>query len=526
MKKVKTILAFFIFLSGFLFIGESYTFFLENFQDKYTQVGYFLETGDSEEEMRNTILEKADEFDAEVFTIRKEDGGAFSRTITIYGNETIQHTLRKDWGIEAGTISSFFSGKTTFVFKPFEEATEKELQNCWYIGKSSEYLHAMLFPDMVQYSGNFRNDPIPEVSEYIVATVWSVMMITILLLAYYDTVYSKKEQMVRIVLGADANRLKIQKITADTIGFSLALLAAPILLSPFTHVLFRWNVSIMGFFALLVGNAIVITIGMQMGQHIQIKSIASTKKALHVSMVFKGFVSLLTVLILSVTLSLSIEGIKLYTQKDYYYASQTDRVHVDIAYPYDYEKVEFPNGEFNKLPLDTRAQLQENFLRYSYRELDFSLMSHKSFEDLSPKWGDRYVFANLSGLKPYHGMIPDWETIIKKEGNYILIPEDANQAEIVEEVMMGGSPFINLNDQNLAGVFTYKAGLSVIAEGHLDGEFDYSYHIKNPIILLDTYNYGALPLYPVRYQLKEAENLEGIIGDNFFLPIFGSLINT
>ena len=525
MTKVKTIIAFFIFLSGFLFIGESYTFFLENFQDKYVQVGYYLETGDSEDEMRNTILEKADEFDVEVFTIHKEDGGAFSRKITIYGNESVQNTLKKDWGIERGTVSSFFSGKTTFIFKPFEEATEKELQNCWYIGQSSEYLHSMLFPDMVQYSGNFRNDPMPDVSENVVAAVWSVMILTIILLTYYDTIYSKKEQMVRIVLGSDANRLKIEKITSDTFGFSIATLAALILLSPFTNVLFRWNVSIIGFLALLVGNVMVITLGMLMGQHFQIKSVASTKKALHLSITIKGFVSILTVLALSVTLSLSIEGIKLYTQKDYY-SSQTNRVHVDIAYPFDYEKMEFPNGEFeNKIPLDTRDQLTDNFMRYSYSELDFSLMSFNSFENVSPKWGDKYVFANLSGLKPYNEMIPDWETMNKKEGNYILISEDANQSEIVEEIM-GVSNLLGLNEQNLEGVFTYKAGLSIIAEGHLDNEFDYSYHIKNPIILLDTYNYGALPMYPVRYQLKEAEDFEGFIANNlFYLSQFVTLEN-
>jgi len=524
MTKVKTIIAFFIFLSGFLFIGESYTFFLENFQDKYVQVGYYLETGDSEEEMRNTILEKADEFNAKVFTISKKDGGAFSREITIYGDETIQNTMKKDWGIEPGTISSFFSGKTTFIFKPFEEATEKELQNCWYIGQSSEYLHSMLFPDMVQYSGNFRNDPIPEVSEDVVATVWFVMIVTIILLTYYDTIYSKKEQMVRIALGSDSNRLKIKKISSDTIGFSIATLAALILLLPFTNLFFRWNVSIIGFLALLVGNAIVITIGMRIGQRIQVKSVASTKKALHLSIAIKGFVSVLTILILSVTLSLSIEGIKLFTQKDYY-SSQTDRVHVDIAYPYD-EKMELSSGEFeNKRPLDTREQLRDNFMRYSYHELDFSLMSYNPFENVSPKWGDQYVFANLSGLKPYNEMIPEWETINKNEGNYILIPEDANQSEIVEEIM-DVSNLIGLNDQNLEGVFTYKDGLSVIAEGHLDGEFDYSYNIKNPIILLDTYNYGALPLYPVSYQLKEAEDLDGIIAKDFsYLSQFVSLKN-
>ncbi|MFJ7826662.1 hypothetical protein [Psychrobacillus sp. NPDC096623] len=526
MTKVKTIIAFFIFLSGFLFIGESYTFFLENFQEKYVQVGYYLETGDSEEEMRTTILEKANEFNANVFTISKKDGGAFSREITIYGDETIQNMMKKDWGIEPGTISSFFSGKTTFIFKPFEEATEKELQNCWYIGQSPEYLDKMLFPDMVQYSGNFRNDPMPEVSENVVATVWLLMTITIILLTYYDTIYSKKEQMVRIVFGSDSNRLKIKKITSDTIGYSIAATAALTLLLPFTNSYFRWNVSIIGLLALLVGNAIVITIGMRIGQHFQIKSIASTKKALHFSIAIKGFISILTILILSVTLSLSIEGVKLYTQKNYY-SSQMDRIHVDISYPYEYEKMEDPpNGQFeNKIPLNTSDQLKDNFMRYSYLELDFSLMSYNSFENVSPKWGDRYVFANLSGLKPYNEMIPAWETINKKEGNYILIPEDANQSEIIEEIM-GVSNLLGLNNQNLEGVFTYKEGLSVIAEGYLDDEFDYSYNIKNPIIILDTYNYGALPLYPVSYQLKEAEDLDGIIANDFyFLSQFVSLKN-
>ncbi|MEK4427202.1 hypothetical protein [Solibacillus sp. FSL K6-1523] len=79
-----------------------------------------METGDSEIEMRNLILAKANEFDTEVFAIHKEDKGAFTRKITIYGNVTIQKALEKDWGIKEGTVTSFFSGETTFIFKPFE----------------------------------------------------------------------------------------------------------------------------------------------------------------------------------------------------------------------------------------------------------------------------------------------------------------------------------------------------------------------------------------------------------------------
>lgn len=525
MTKAKTIIAFFLFLAGFLFIGESYTFFLENFQGSYMQVGYFLETGDSEDEMRSAILDKANEYETQVFTIGKEDGGAFSRKITVYGDETVQKNLKADWGIEQGTISSFFSGKTRFIFKPFEEATEKELQNCWYMGQSHERLYTMLFPGMVKYSGNFRNDPVQGISEKVVAALWFVLIITILLLTYYDTVYSKKEEIVRMVLGADLVHMLTHKIISDTVGFLIAALAAILLLLPFTNPLFRWNISLIGFLILILSNGLVIVLGMGIGKHLQIKNVASSKKALHISVIIKGLVAILTILVLSVTIYLSVEGSKLYKQKNHY-SSQPSIVHVDVAYPYDYEKMEFAAGHFESTPpLDSREQVKDNFMRYSYHELGCSLVCYKSFENVSPKWGDRYIFANLSGLKAYSDMIPEWSILCQNEGNYILIPDRGNQTEIVEEIMDNGS-LLGLDKDNLKGVFTYKDGLSVIAEGHVNDEFDYSYKIKNPVILLDTYNYGALPVYPVSYKLREADHPDGIIAHNFqYLMQFAALEN-
>lgn len=201
-------------------------------------------------------------------------------------------------------------------------------------------------------------------------------------------------------------------------------------------------------------------------------------------------------------------------------------VHVDVAYPYDYEKMEFATGQFESTsPLDTWEQVSDNFMRFSYNELRCSLTCYQSFENVSPKWGDRYVFANLSGLKQYSDMIPEWDVLFQKEGNYILIPDSANQSEIVEEIMESGN-LLGLDERNLEGVFTYKDGLSIIAEGHINNEFDYSYKIKNPVILLDTYNYGALPVYPVSYQLREADHPDGIIAHNFqYLMQFVALGN-
>ncbi|MEE0515733.1 MAG: hypothetical protein UC961_08795 [Emergencia sp.] len=132
MAKVKYMITFFLFLTVFLFSGESYTFFLENFQEEYQQVGYFLPTGDNEKNMNRHILGKAKEFDAEVFALEKEERGAYNRKVIIYGTDGIADILKEDWGIEAGVKKSFFSGKTEFVFEPFEKAGEKATENCWY----------------------------------------------------------------------------------------------------------------------------------------------------------------------------------------------------------------------------------------------------------------------------------------------------------------------------------------------------------------------------------------------------------
>lgn len=513
MAKTKSIIAFFLFLAGFLFIGESHTFFLENFQDRYVQVAYYLETGDSEDEMRQTILEKAEKYDTTGFALQKENQGAFSRTITVYGDETVQQTLKEDWGIEEGLTSSYFSGTTTFIFKPFIETTEKELQNVWYIGQTNEALFPMVFEEMVGYSGSIRNHPIPDVSEKVVAGLWFTLIITILLLTYYDTVYSKKEQKIRIVLGADSKQMMLQKFGMDTIGFSIAAFSALLVLLPFTNPLFRWNVSIIGFILLLISNGIIIVLGMKIGKHLQLKSIASSVNALRMSLVLKSAIAILTAMILSITMLLLVEGIKLYQQKDAY-SRVSNRVHVDIAYPYDYEKMKFPEGSFeNRAPLTTDDQLRDNFMRYSYRELDVSLMNYWPHDEVSPKWGDHYTFANLSGLTLHQDMIPDWDFLNEHEGNYILIPEGVNQTEIVDEVLATGNT-LGLTTDNLAGVLTYEVGMSVIAEGHNE-ELKYSFNIKNPVILLDTYNYGALPTYPIHYELREADHPDGLIAHNF-----------
>jgi hypothetical protein len=511
MTRAKFIISFFIFLSAFLFIGESYTFFLENFQESYQCVHYFLAPGDEPQELKRAIIEKSAEYDAPIFTMQKENGGAFSRTVILYGEETIWETLEKDWNIHEGVVSSFFSGKTTFIYKPFSDAPVGELTQYWYLG-TIEQLYPMIYPGMERYSGGFANYPMQSASEKTVGVVWAIVALILLSLTYYDTVYSKKEQMVKAVLGANTATLIIRKIGTDIAAFSLAALSAAFLLRLFTNTLFRWEVSISAFLIFLIINALVLAFGMRIGRNLQIRNSTSSKKALSVSMGIKCFVAILTISILSVCLGLIVEGGKLYAQKGYY-QEHSDSVHVKISYPYQYDKIEFANGEYEIAPLSTDNQVMDNFLRYAYKNLNASLAHYWPQTDIFPKWGNRFIIANLQGLYEYKSAFPEWEDMAAHEGVYILVPSGLDTEQVKTDIM---SAPLGATGESLTGVFSYSTDLQVISEGWQDFEFGYTYKIHNPVILLDTYNYGALPLYPVSYNLQEVERGGGVIEKHAF----------
>ena len=210
MAKVKYMITFFLFLTVFLFSGESYTFFLENFQEEYQQVGYFLPTGDKEENMNRHILRKAKEFDAEVF------------------------------------------------------ALEKAMENCWYPDKTAEELYEMIWPGMVEYSGAYRNEPIEAAPQKVVAGVWLLAGLMIILLTVYETAYGRKEQSVRMILGEDNRSLIKRRLIWDIGGLTVSIGAAFLILVPFTYPAFEFQTAVLCFGVLLLTNSGAVVFCMRM----------------------------------------------------------------------------------------------------------------------------------------------------------------------------------------------------------------------------------------------------------------------
>lgn len=508
MAKAKTIVSFFIFLFGFLIIGESNTFYLENFQDSYQQVGYYLEVGDSEEKMRDSIIEKSKEFDAPIFTMVKEDGGIYNRKIILYGDKTIWSKLKKDWGIVEGNHHSFFTGNTNFEFKDFSDAPVAKIYDYWYFA-SKEELEPMLRPGMVRYSGNFRNMPIGDISQRTTAGIWLIMIVLLLLLTSYDVLYSKKERAIEIILGSDPKYLFIKKLRKDIYSYTIALIASILILLPFTKPLFRWNISLIMYILFSILNGIFLFFGMKIKRVKISKMEKSTNAALKMSLIIKGVTTALTVIFLSTTIGLAIEGYNLYKQRDYYNI-QGSYAHVKIEYPFDYSKVEQLDGSYEISPLTTDEQLIDNFMRYSYRELNCKILYYDDMSNIYPSWGDRKIMANKNVLPELKEKIQEIKNLSFEEGHYLFIPKGLNKDKIVGDLT--DKSIFSIPEETIKGIVTYKGDAFLTVEGRKDFEYDYTYEIKNPVIILDNYDYGRFPLYTVSYGHKEPDIFNGIIG--------------
>lgn len=514
MAKVKYMITFFLFLTVFLFSGESYTFFLENFQEEYQQVGYFLPTGDKEENMNRHILRKAKEFDAEVFALEKEERGAYNRKVIIYGTDGTADILKEDWGIEEGVKKSFFSGKTEFVFEPFEKAGEKAMENCWYPDKTAEELYEMIWPGMVEYSGAYRNEPMKAAPQKVVAGVWLLAGLMIVLLTVYETAYGRKEQSVRMILGEDNRSLIKRRLIWDIGGLTVSIGAAFLILVPFTYPAFEFQTAVLCFGVLLLTNSGAVVFGMRMKRGMILrKQMSAGVPAM--SMGLKALTAVLSILILSAALGLSAEGIRLYSQKDFY-MSRADRAFIRVDYPYNYDRMQVQEGEGETPMLSADEQLADNLLRYGYQQLECSLFfKDDTAGEIAPAYGNRYIKANLSGLKPYREAISDddWEKLCTKEGNYLLVSGRTDGEAVLSEYRS----FWNLegiSEENFEGIIRYEDGLSVMARGLINTESDYTYRVKNPVIILDTYDYGKYETYPVSYKLRKAADYRGFFGRN------------
>ena len=116
MKLIKYIISFCVMFIGILIIGESHTFYLDNFYNQYDNTTLYLQDNTKSKEMITDIINSAVNNKVEVFTFKRSQSGVKTIEYDIYGTIGVEKNINKVSNIFEGKYTSLFLGDINFKF--------------------------------------------------------------------------------------------------------------------------------------------------------------------------------------------------------------------------------------------------------------------------------------------------------------------------------------------------------------------------------------------------------------------------
>ncbi len=468
-----------------LIIGESHIFRLNNFYTQFHNTTLYLQPNITDEEMVNDILNSAQNNEVEVFTFTKTLRSTFLTEFEIYGSNGVEKYINKNLNIFNQEYKSLFLGNIRFEFNEFKTIPDMENINDFYVIGEKEKVNEFKMELIDKYAGNHpkegykRND----IRNNIIF-IWFLIISIILLLTFYDAILQKKENLIRISMGESINIIFWKNIFIDSFVLVSIFLTIIYILSKYTHVFFRFDISLIAFIILLISNSFIyLNLYFYNIKEVFSNSIGS-KKLLSLNYSLKLITSVLTTLIISSNLVFILDSYNLYKQKSFF------QEHDD----YYYTRLEYkptPNSDSSlHNTLTESAKVQANFYREFFKK--FNAISLVNISNFSKTEG---ILANKNSYDYLSGKIKKLNEINLNKDFYFILPQKMkNDSLIIQELKEainfyeGDSLIYNYE------IIYYNENIEIIS---IDENYVYrSDLVKNPVILYNNMSIDILEKQP------------------------------
>lgn len=414
MKKTKVLVSFFIIFFGFLFIGESYQFYLNGFERNFSHTTMYLQDYIEEDEMVKDILDTAKKNNVEIFTLYTDIKSSLLQEIIIYGTSGVKSDLNKNYDIHENRYNSLLTGTTEIKFKELKNIENIKNQNDFYlIGDINDAKNFKL--ELInKYAGN-----VPKAVEgaypfkEIYAT-WLLAGILILLLSVYDVIFQKKENSIKISLGESINIIVIKNIVIDILSYLGISILSILLLYKSTNVFFKIDITIkFGMAFLIINSLLYISLYFNNLKDMLI-GVKISKKVLTMTYVLKFITILITTIILSGNIAVIFEGYKFYKQRSFF-EEYKEYSYVNLTYKMKLNS----NGKIED-NINKSMRVQEKFYNKFYDDfnaidlVNISLSNTDYKMILASKNIENYLKENIEELKhkkldkEYYFLIPNY----------------------------------------------------------------------------------------------------------------------
>ena len=481
MKKTKFIISVFIIFFGFLFIGESYQYYINNFQANFYYTSMYLQDYTTEEEMKADILREVKIHNIEIFTVVNSVESTLLQNIEIYGTDAIEGELNAKYDIYEKEYPSLLTGKTRVEFHDFKDLSTIENQAEYYCIGDETNIQNFKRALVNKYAGKIPKEG-KDFNHQEVYGVWILISIVILLLSMYDVAFQKKENSIKISLGESIGIIILKNVLLDIGVYTSIFIVSIMSLYKTTSVLFGINISIGAFIIFLLINSCMYFSLYFNDLRKMLTGAKVSKKLLGTNYVLKFITIIMTTAILASNIAIIFEGYSFYKQKSFF------EEHKDYEYINLYYKPRLESDGSVTFTIDKSEIVQEDFYNKFYNEfnaIDLGDISYDSKDDiiLTSRNTLPYLKENIKEMnnkkfdKDFYFLISEKfkgdQSIIDNLNLTVKFNEE-RELDYTYEVIYykGDKDIIAINEQHTNGS-RYTKNPAIIYKNTIDGKLSY-----------------------------------------------------
>lgn len=478
MKKFKIILFGLLAIFGFFLNSENYQDYLRSFENGNDYVTMYSPPEVENQEMIDDLLSAAQKNDVSFFVSEYSNSSTFSAQKNIYySSEEVVDLINNKYDIFEGTYKSILCGKTDVIFNDISSINNLPTYNYFWIFGDKDNQIQFKKELVSKYGGS-----VPREGFSVDGTVkncirvWLMLFSVSLLFSFYQILSDKKEALVRTIYGESLGLYIGKSILFDSLMYSITFSVIYFFMSSFCYVKFCIKYVVLLFGCLLIINALL---HLNMLRFNLKKDLSKSKQSSHhliLCYILKLVISVVTISIVTVNGSVVLEGIKYYTQKDFFESRS--------EFSYVQNKIKFSESNEDNLLINAkyRYSFYQHFTGEGKAVMQVYLGDIKYSNNNYP-----IVYINKNNLKYLLDRIPELNADLFSENKvYYLFPSNISNASDFDSVLKETDDWVRWNLEmhyNYSyqySIINYRNSISMIA---LSNRFELrSDYLINPII--------------------------------------------
>lgn len=465
MKRIKYIFCAIFIMLAVLSTSELYQNYLSVFLEDFYAVTFYVQPDTTCEEMIKDINQFSKKYDIEVFFAEAKLQENNLETYKIFASSNAKTQLKKQFYIFSGEFGSIFGNQTQINYVDFMSIKEENVvtNNTFYL--LGDYDNMVNFKKSLveKYAGSFpkqdRNQNYKTLKKQLLF-IWISICIVIFLLTIYDSQVQKKENFIRISLGANIHVIVIGNILLDIFFYFIVYVVSITLLKQIVGVFVFSKFQNLLFTCLCIGNSMIYINLYFYNMKKALSNQQFADKLLILNYAIKTISIICATMLLSLNIAQIYEGIRFYQQKDFYKTYK------------DYSYVHF-------LSQEDVTEIEKDFFKQYENKYDIIALGKDVY--LGDNEDSGVIVANNNSrnyLIEELGLEKDKEYF---DDNAIFV-SDRTKLKMDEEEYL--SYLIDSTGEVKPNIFYYKSNKTVLCQNHRIKRL--SEWMKNPVILYIT----------------------------------------